>query len=262
MEGQGAKPETLKGHHVKRSSLLTRTALLAALCAPLPTMAATPALPVFDAANFAAPRPNAYFPLVAPAPVTFAGTFTAEDGSTLPFTRIRTVVGPGPVVLGVPTTAIRDDEYEGPNLTESSTDYYATDKDGAVWYFGEDVRAFTYDAAGRLTGEGPGPSWIAGKDAALPGIILRAQPDTSEVLFRAHAPKAQEMEFSTVVAVGLTETVPAGTFADVVKVYTESAADPGLREYSYWAKGIGLVRTEEDLSASQDHPLIVSARKP
>lgn len=240
---------------------MKRLALLF-LFAPLAAAAATPALPVFDAANFAQPRPNAYFPLAAPAPVTFAGTIAAQDGSLLPFTRIRTVVGPGPVVLGVQTTAIRDDEYEGLSLSESSTDYYATDKDGAVWYFGEDVRAFTYDAAGRQTGEGPGPSWIAGKDEALPGIILRAKPATTEVLFRAHAPKAQEMEFSTVVAVGLTDTVPAGKYADVVKVYTESAADPELREYSYWAKGIGLVRTEEDLSATQDHPLIVSARQP
>ena len=247
---------------MKYLTLLARTTIVAALSAPLAAIAATPTLPVFDAANFASPRPNAYFPLVTPAPVTFAGTFTTEDGQTLPFTRIRTVVGPGPVVLGVPTTAIRDDEYEGPNITESSTDYYATDKDGAVWYFGEDVRAFTYDAAGKKTGEGPGPSWIAGKDAALPGIILRATPDTTEVLFRAHAPKAKEMEYSTVVSVGLTETVAAGKFSDVVKVYTESAADPGLREYSYWAKGIGLVRTEEDLSARLDHPLIVSARQP
>ncbi len=237
-------------------------AMLAALLAPGAASAATPILPVFDAANFASPKPNPYFPLTAPDPVTFKGTLAADDGTMLPFTRIRTVVGPGPMVLGVQTTAIRDDEYEGPNITESSTDYYATDKDGAVWYFGEDVRAFTYDANGVKTGEGPGPSWIAGKDAATPGIIIRSEPVVNEVMFRAHAPKAQEMEYSTVLDVGLTEVVPAGRFGDVVKVYTESKADPELREYSYWAKGVGMVRTEEDLSDTQDNPKIVSAREP
>ncbi len=237
-------------------------ATLAALLSPGGALAATPVLPAFDAANFAAPQPNPYFPLTAPGPVTFKGTLAADDGTSLPFTRIRTVLGNGPVILGVQTTSIRDDEFEGPNLTESSTDYYASDKDGAVWYFGEDVRAFTYDANGVKTGEEPGPSWVAGQDKAEPGIILRAMPVAKEVLFRAHAPKAREMEYSTVLAVGLSETIPAGRFADVVKVYTESEADPELREFSFWAKGVGLVRTEEDLSASRDKPKIVSARQP
>lgn len=67
------------------------------------------------------------------------GTIQTDDGKVLPFERVRTVTGPGPVILGVQTTTIRDEEFEDGHVAESSLDYFATDAKGAAWYFGEDV---------------------------------------------------------------------------------------------------------------------------
>ncbi len=235
-----------------------RGALGAMVLAFAPAIAAAegPVLPAFDAAAFAGSAANAYFPLDAGRVSTLKGTIIGDDGTPGPFTFVRTILGKGPVVIGVQTVAIQDDEYEGDLLTERSVDYYATDAAGAVWYFGEDVTVYEYGAAGKQTGTSGGATWRAGADGAEPGIALRAVPVAEPPMFRAHAPKAKEMEFS-VAEPGLPPTtVPAGTYPDVVRVYTESTADPDLREYTWWAKGTGLIAMAEDLSAARDAPKV------
>jgi hypothetical protein len=217
-----------------------------------------PIMPPFDAASFDGGQPNAYFPLGVGHVSILTGTIKTDDGGAAPFNLIRTIVGPGPVLLGVQTTAIRDDELEDGLITESSVDYYATDRNGAVWYFGEDVTAYEYDDNGILTTTKQAPSWTAGVDQAQPGIVIEAVPDLSKVMFRANAPSAKETEYSAVETVGGT----LAGFSDVVIVYTESTADPDLRERSAYAKGIGLVQTEEDLSAAKDNPKVSATMQP
>ncbi len=236
--------------------MLKSIGLAAALLSATAALGAEPVLPAFDAAAFADGMANPYFPLDAGKVSTLKGTIVGDDGTPGPFTFVRTILGQGPVVMGVQTVAIQDDEYEGDLLTERSVDYYATDAAGAVWYFGEDVTVYAYDTAGALTGTSGGATWRAGTDGAEPGIVLRAVPVTEPPMFRAHAPNAKEMEFS-VAETGLPPmTVPAGTYGDVVRVYTESTADAELRDYTYWAKGSGLIAMAEDLSAAKDAPKV------
>jgi hypothetical protein len=54
---------------------------------------------------------------------------------------------------------------------EDTYDWYAQDKDGNVWYFGEDTKEF--EGGQVVSTEG---SWEAGKDGALPGIVMEADP--------------------------------------------------------------------------------------
>lgn len=227
--------------------LLTASALI---LSPFAACAGDAVVPDFDLANFAVPVANDYFPMVPGTVSTLRSTIKA-DGVEAPFTLVRTIVGPGPLLLGVQTVAIRDDETEGGLLMERSVDYYATDADGAVWYFGEDVTAYEYDDAGKLLSQKQAPSWTAGVEGAAPGIVIEAVPVPGKSLFRANAPAAKETEYSVVEAVG-----------DVVVVYTESTADPDLRERSTYAKGIGLVATEEDLSSAKDNPKISARLEP
>ncbi len=222
-------------------NLLASSALI---LSPFAAFAADAVVPTFELANFASPVTNDYFPMVPGTVSTLTGTIKA-DGGEAPFTLVRTIEGPGPVLLGVQTTAIRDDETVGGLLMERSVDYYATDNQGAVWYFGEDVTAYDYDDAGKLVAEKQAPSWTAGVDGAAPGIVIEAEPVLGKALFRANAPAAKETEYSVVEALG-----------DLVLVYTESTADPDLRERSSYARGVGLVATEEDLSPAKDNPAI------
>lgn len=81
---------------------------------------AAPFLPDFDAATFVlgAPINNPYFPLLDSKVRVFVGE-TPEERFEL------TVLGAGPVILGVQTTARRDRSFEDGLLVEDAFDYYA-----------------------------------------------------------------------------------------------------------------------------------------
>ena len=51
-------------------------------------------------------------------------------------------------ILGVNAHVVRDTAYENGVLVEDTLDYYAQDKEGNVWYFGEDVLNYRYDDDG------------------------------------------------------------------------------------------------------------------
>ncbi len=56
-------------------------------------------------------------------------------------------------------------------LIEGTFDWHAQDKEGTVWYFGEDTKEYEN---GKVTStEG---SWEAGVDGAKPAIMMQADP--------------------------------------------------------------------------------------
>ena len=59
----------------------------------------------------------------------------------------------------------------GGKVIEDTHDWYAQDKDGNVWYMGEDVS--NYENGVLVDHEG---SFEAGVDGAKPGIIMMANP--------------------------------------------------------------------------------------
>jgi hypothetical protein len=221
--------------------------------------AADPVLPVFDAANFVTPKTNAYFPLEVGTSSTLRGTRTDEPVEEY---AVLTVQGPGPVILGVPTVLVLDEAFEDGVLVERTFDYFAADQDGNVWYFGEDVTNFRYDDTGKLTGTDSKSAWRAGVNDALPGISLSGAPVVGLTLFQEQAPQDEAMDYAEVVAVGLQITGPAGTFQDVVKTFEASTVEADLREYKYYAPGVGMIRADEELSEALDNPGIVVELQP
>ena len=69
-------------------------------------------------------------------------------------------------ILGVTCTVVTDLATHRGTVLEQTTDWYAQDEHGNVWYFGEATRARnpdgTYDTSG---------SWLAGAHGARPGIV-------------------------------------------------------------------------------------------
>src|SRR3990172_584552 len=117
----------------------------------------------FDASNFENGVQNDYFPLV-PGTVYSYRQETPEglETGTVEVTRkTKTIVG-------VTTFVVHDRVFLEGVLKEDTFDWYAPDKDGNVWYFGEDTREI---ATGSTAG-----SWEAGKAGAQAGIIMLAHP--------------------------------------------------------------------------------------
>jgi hypothetical protein len=265
----------------------TRAALaFLALIAP-PVLAQTPpASPQFDVASFASSKPNAFFPLEPGIVRTTIGTLTeaglaavaeddAADGdsadeadpdeaeSAIPYEQdVVTVLGKGPVLMGVQTTTVLDEAFAEGRIVERTFDYFAADKDGNVWYFGEDVTNFVYDEEDRLTGTNTDGTWRSGVNGAVPGIVMAAEPVVGLSLFPEVAPVDDAMDYFTVIATDLTLTGLAGTFTGVLKTFEGNTLEPDDREFKYWAPGLGIVRVEEGLSENLDTPEMIVELQP
>ena len=156
-------------------------ACLAALSGPRAAFAADSVLPIFAVESFAMPRANPYFPLESGKSRTLKGVRT--DGEPIVKYGVLTVQGPGQKILGVSTTTIVDEAFEDGRLVERTFDYFAADKDGKVWHFGEDVTDFRFDDAGKRTGTDTDSTWRAGMNGAKPGITMPGQAIVGLTLF-------------------------------------------------------------------------------
>lgn len=241
------------------SKILLATAL--SLGTPWAAQAADPTLPAFDPANFSNPKPNPYISLKVGSRQVMAGSGN-EDGKPQTEVATQIVTGPGLMLVGVQTMQILDEAVKNGNLVERTFDYYATDNDGNLWYFGEDVTNYRYDAEGVFTGTDSKSAWRSGVNGAVPGISIAANPVVGLSLFQEQAEADGAMDYFEVLDINATVTGPAGTFTGVLKTFEGSKSEPDLREFKYYAQGVGFVRTEEDLSEALDNPKMVTEVQP
>src|SRR2546430_180694 len=118
-----------------------------------------------DPSNYVRHVTNPYFPLRPGTVLTYRGI---KDGQTQ-IDRV-TVTHRTRTIEGVKATTVRDVATHKGHLLEATTDWYAQDKQGNVWYFGEDTKAYQ---GGHVDTSG---SWLGGRDGARPGIIMEADP--------------------------------------------------------------------------------------
>src|SRR5436189_3688624 len=126
--------------------------------------------PTIDAANFVATVDNKYWPLEPGTAFHYQGT----RGKT-PQTDDEVVTDRTVRILGIACTVVRDTVSEHGRAVERTLDYYAQDKQGNVWYLGED--SFEREH-GRFVKASD--SWRSGVDGAKPGIIMPADPQLGD----------------------------------------------------------------------------------
>ncbi len=203
--------------------------------------------PRIDPADFRATVDHPYFPLVPGTRYLYRET----EGSRVSENEV-TVLAETRVVLGVTCTVVHDVVRTGGRVKEDTRDWYAQDRQGNVWYFGEDTREF--HPRGRVSTQG---SWEAGVSGGQPGILMKALPAPGEP-YRQEYRRGVAEDMGQVVATGETVAVPAGTYSDCVKTRDWSLLEAG-HEFKWYARGVGLVRTE---SASKEVAVLVSVTRP
>ncbi|MEQ8207910.1 MAG: hypothetical protein RIA65_17165, partial [Woeseia sp.] len=127
------------------------------LCARLTD--AGPYITEIDPANFKSPEEtqlggNRYFPLVIGMVSTYRNEEENED-------IVVTVTDRTRIIQGVTTIVVRDVVSIDGELIEDTDDYFAEDRDGNVWYFGEIAQNFEDGFLTDLEG-----SFVAGIDGA------------------------------------------------------------------------------------------------
>jgi hypothetical protein len=136
------------------------------------------------------------------------------------------------IIMGVKTVVVHD-FLKSPTgeLLEDTYDYFAQDKDGNVWYFGEDTKAYVgqqVSAAG---------SWIAGSSCARPGIVMRANPQVGD-RYRQEYLEGEAEDEAEVVGLDEKVTVPYGSLSGCVKTKEWTRLAPGDLENKYYCPGV------------------------
>ena len=194
--------------------------------------------PVIDPADFLTPAqiaaaPNPYFPLV---PGRLYRYQNVGDAGT-EITEVR-VTRETRMIQGVTCIEVRDTVSGPDGLVEDTRDWYAQDKDGNVWYFGELVLNYLNGDIVNLDG-----SWEAGVDGAKPGIAMKATPKVGDV-YRQEYLIGDAEDSARIVALDETVAVIHGTFARCWKIAEFLPFEPDTVEdppHKYYAPGIGFI---------------------
>lgn len=187
--------------------------------------------PTINPADFVDVIDNPYFPLIPGTTFFYEGE--SEDAT------IRNevfVTYENRQVMGVNTTVIRDRVWEDDELVEETFDWYAQDKDGNVWYLGEDSK----DLEGGKLVSTKG-SWEAGVNGAQPGILIQGEPHVGDV-YRQEYFKGEAEDMAEVLALDESVSVEYGSFENCLKTREWTPLEPGVEENKYYAPGIGFIQ--------------------
>ncbi|MFL5817559.1 MAG: hypothetical protein ACJ76L_08155 [Conexibacter sp.] len=157
---------------------------------------------------------------------------------------------------GARCVVVHDRLYLRGRLAERTTDYYAQDRNGTVWYFGEQTAEL--DAHGHVTSsEG---TWRAGVDGARAGIYMPAHPRVGERHRQELYPGHAEDRFQ-VVARDARVTVPYGTFDHALRTKEWTPLEPGVLDAKYYVRGIGQV-AERTVRGGSERAVLVDVVRP
>jgi hypothetical protein len=121
-------------------------------------------------------------------------------------------------------------------LEERTSDYYAQDRCGNVWYFGEDTA--TLDRHGNVVDtEG---TWHAGVDGARPGVFMQAHPRLGR-RFRQEWYRGHAEDVFKVVDRSAAVTVPYASFRHALRTAEWTALEPEALDDKFYVAGIGQV---------------------
>ncbi|MSR61587.1 MAG: hypothetical protein EXS08_03950 [Planctomycetes bacterium] len=200
--------------------------------------------PRIDPHDFVRGVNNPLFPLV-PGRTLVYETVTDEGTERIEVTTTHATKR----ILGVPCVVVHDFVTFDGEVIEDTLDYFAQDRAGNVWYFGELSQQFENGELSGLEG-----SWTAGVDHAKPGIVMQATPRVGQVYRQEFQPDVAE-DAASILARDRHVSVPYGNFSGCLQTLDFSPLEPDASENKFYAPTIGVV-LEVDLTTGERTELI------
>jgi len=210
------------------------------------TGASTDVVPLPGPADFVSVIDNPYFPLPVGRTLVYEGI---KDGQTQVDT--VTVTNQTKIIEGITARVVSDVSTHGSTVLEKTFDYYAQDRQGNVWYLGEDTTAFLPHGKTDTTG-----SWLAGVHGAQPGLVMEANPQIPDA-YRQELLVGEAEDTAWVVELGGTVTVPYGKLRNTLTTLEATRIEPGAYDQKIYAPGIGIV-LEKSLTGPAEFAQLVS----
>ncbi len=184
--------------------------------------------PPIDTANFVRRIDNRYLPFEPGTRIHFEGV-----RGTTPQTDDEVVLRRTVRILGVRCTVVRDTVSEHGRAVELTYDFYAQDRQGNVWYMGENSFERQHGRFAKAS-----DSWKSGVDGARPGIIMPAQPRPGDAYRQEYYPSGEALDEARVVRLDGSLSVPYGAFRRLLVTSERSPLEPQV-ERKYYAPGVG-----------------------
>jgi hypothetical protein len=192
---------------------------------------------------------NPWFPLEPGTTLVYRGV---KDGK--PSRDVFTVERGTKTIDGVPCSVVSDVLYLSGKPHERTTDWYAQDAAGNVWYFGE--QTVELDVRGRV--KSTAGTWQAGADGAQAGIYLPANPRVGDA-GRQEYYKGQAEDHFRVKKLSTSVTTPGAASANAVLTEEWTPLEPGVIDHKYYVRGIGTV-LEQAVKGGTERNTLVSVR--
>jgi hypothetical protein len=196
--------------------------------------------PVIDPADFVSGVNNPFFPLR-------PGTTLVSEGATpdgfehdeFAVTRATRVID------GVTCIEVRDRVWLDGELAEDTLDWFAQDRAGNVWYFGENTHELEDGLITTIDG-----SFLAGVDGAKPGIVMKAHPAVGDFYLQEFDLANAEDQAGTI-ALGETVRVRAGRFTGCLESEETTPLEPEANEHKFYAPGVGNILTVDTVTGAR-----------
>jgi hypothetical protein len=184
--------------------------------------------PSIDPANFLSRVDNPFWPLRPGTGFHYEGTRgkVAQTDDEVVTHRTK-------LILDISATVVRDTVSEHGRPIERTLDYYAQDKQGNVWYLGED--SFELENGHFVKAS---DSWLSGVDGAKPGIIMPASPQPGDSYRQEYYPPGEALDQARVLGYRGPVKVPYGSFKRSLVTSEFSPLEPQTEE-KYYVAGVG-----------------------
>ena len=198
------------------------------LAAPKLPMGADPVN--LDPANFSTDITNPYWPMKPGTRWVYRGI---EEGEAPQDIVVVSTTTTKKLANGITARVVRDTGRAEGQVIEDTQDYYAQDSDGNVWYMGEQTAEFEKGKVVSRAG-----SWEAGKDGAMPGVLIPAQPEVGQK-YRQEYKKGEAEDNGQVLAMNNLVEVKAGQYKGALVTMDTSRIEPDVSEFKFYAPNVG-----------------------
>jgi hypothetical protein len=200
--------------------------------------------PALNPADFVHAITNPYLPFPVGRTLTYRGI---KDGVTQ--VDVVHVTSGTRVLEGITAVAVSDVATHNGKLLEKTTDWYAQDKQGNVWYLGEQTAAYSH---GHVDRSG---SWLAGVHDGEPGIVMKANPQIPDA-YRQEFLAGQAQDTAWIVSRGGSFKLPFKVVHNVITSYEFTVLEPTVLDKKIYAPGLGIVSEEAALGPKETATLV------
>ena len=208
--------------------------------------------PRIDPANFVSHVNNPYLPYKPGTTWRYRGVM--KNGRT-PQTDTVVVTDRRRRVMGVDCVVVRDTVSSRGKPVERTFDWYAQDRQGNVWYMGEETQELRHGRWGKMIDSGP-----AGLNGAQPGVIMEGAPKVGDFYWQFHWP-GHALDKGKVLRLGAPVNVPYRSFSHALLTQEQSPLEPGVRDWKWSVPGLGYVK-EKAHRGSREQIRLVSVTRP